>query len=93
MTCSGVETVDGTRYYADKVILAAGACSPILINLEDQCVSKVSCSNYIKSAASSNHLQAWVFAYIPLTPAEEAQYKNSPVVYDGDYSFFFKSTK
>lgn len=40
--CIGVETVDGTRYYADKVVLAAGAWSPVLVDLEDQCVSKVS---------------------------------------------------
>jgi sarcosine oxidase/L-pipecolate oxidase len=38
--CIGVETVDGTRYYADKVILAAGAWSPALVDLHDQCVSK-----------------------------------------------------
>lgn len=41
-TCNGVETVDGTRYYADKVVLAAGAWTPTLVDLEDQCVSKVS---------------------------------------------------
>ncbi|KAI1868528.1 uncharacterized protein JN550_006444 [Neoarthrinium moseri] len=29
-TCVGVETVDGTKYYADKVVLAAGAWSPAL---------------------------------------------------------------
>jgi len=40
--CIGVETVDGTRYYADKVVLAAGAWSPVLVDLEEQCVSKVS---------------------------------------------------
>lgn len=34
--------------------------------------------------------QAWVFAHIQLTPEEVAQYKNSPVVYDGDYGFFFE---
>ncbi len=39
--CIGVETVDGTRYYADKVVLAAGAWSPVLVDLQDQCVSKV----------------------------------------------------
>ncbi|KAE8832369.1 hypothetical protein PTNB85_06761 [Pyrenophora teres f. teres] len=38
--CVGVETVDGTRYYADKVVLAAGAWSPVLVDLEEQCVSK-----------------------------------------------------
>jgi sarcosine oxidase/L-pipecolate oxidase len=40
--CSGVRTADGTEYYADKVILAAGAWSPALVDLEGQCVSKVS---------------------------------------------------
>jgi hypothetical protein len=39
--CVGVDTVDGTRYYADKVVLAAGAWSPVLVDLEEQCVSKV----------------------------------------------------
>lgn len=41
-TCIGVETVDGTKYYADKVVLAAGAWSSVLVDLDDQCVSKVS---------------------------------------------------
>ncbi|KAL4918389.1 FAD dependent oxidoreductase [Aspergillus aurantiobrunneus] len=72
-TCNGVETVDGTKYYADKVVLAAGAWSPTLIDLEDQCVSK-----------------AWVLAHIQLTPSEAALYKDSPVVYDGEYGFFFE---
>ena len=40
-TCIGVETVDGSQYFADKVILAAGAWSPALVDLEDQCCSKV----------------------------------------------------
>ena len=40
-TCVGVQTVDGTEYHADKVVLAAGAWSPALVDLEDQCVSKV----------------------------------------------------
>jgi sarcosine oxidase/L-pipecolate oxidase len=39
--CVGVETVDGMRYYADKVVLAAGAWSPVLVDLKEQCVSKV----------------------------------------------------
>ncbi|KAH8885439.1 fructosyl peptide oxidase [Thozetella sp. PMI_491] len=39
-TCVGVETVDGSRYYADTVVLAAGAWSPVLVDLEDQCCSK-----------------------------------------------------
>ena len=42
--CIGVETVDGTRYYADKVVLAAGAWSPVLVDLAEQCVSKVGLS-------------------------------------------------
>ncbi|KAI2608735.1 fructosyl amino acid oxidase [Hypoxylon fragiforme] len=39
-TCVGLETVDGTKYYADKVVLATGAWSPALVDLEDQCCSK-----------------------------------------------------
>ncbi|KAJ5161708.1 sarcosine oxidase [Penicillium capsulatum] len=72
-TCNGVETIDGTRYYADKVVLATGAWTPTLLDLEDQCVSK-----------------AWVFAHIQLTPQEAAEYQNKPVVYDGEYGFFFE---
>jgi sarcosine oxidase/L-pipecolate oxidase len=45
VTCVGVETTDGTQYFADKIVLAAGAWSPTLIDLEDQCVSKVSTVN------------------------------------------------
>lgn len=47
VTCIGVETVDGTKYYADKVVLAAGAWSSVLVDLEDQCVSKVSCTRQL----------------------------------------------
>ncbi|WVF66954.1 hypothetical protein IAT40_001697 [Kwoniella sp. CBS 6097] len=39
-TCIGVETIDGTKYYGDKVVLAAGAWSPALVDLEEQCCSK-----------------------------------------------------
>lgn len=45
-TCSGIETVNGTKYYADKIVLAAGAWSPTLVDLEDQCVSKVSTGHH-----------------------------------------------
>ncbi|KAJ5938101.1 hypothetical protein N7454_004443 [Penicillium verhagenii] len=72
-TCIGIETADGTIYHADKVILAAGAWSPTLVDLEDQCVSK-----------------AWVYAHIQLTPEEASEYRSIPVVYDGEYGFFFE---
>ncbi|KAF4119666.1 sarcosine oxidase / L-pipecolate oxidase [Geosmithia morbida] len=75
-TCIGVETVDGTQYYADKVVMAAGAWTPSLIELEDQCVSK-----------------AWVLAHIQLTPEEAAPYRDVPVVYDGEYGFFFEPSE
>lgn len=39
-TCVGVETVDGTQYRGDKVVLAAGAWTPALVDLENQCCSK-----------------------------------------------------
>lgn len=41
VTCRGVQTVDGSKYYADKIVLATGAWSPTLVDLDDQCVSKV----------------------------------------------------
>ncbi|KAI2778003.1 fructosyl peptide oxidase [Daldinia loculata] len=71
--CIGVETLDGTKYYAHKVILATGAWSPALVDLEDQCCSK-----------------AWVYAMIQLSPQEAVEYKDSPVVYNGDIGFFFE---
>ncbi|KAI1653997.1 fructosyl peptide oxidase [Daldinia decipiens] len=71
--CIGVETLDGTKYYAHKVILATGAWSPALVDLEDQCCSK-----------------AWVYAMIQLSPQEAVEYKDSPVVYNGDVGFFFE---
>ncbi|KAI5865209.1 fructosyl amino acid oxidase [Durotheca rogersii] len=72
-TCIGVETVDGTKYYADKVVLATGAWSPALVDLDGQCCSK-----------------AWVYAMIQLSPEEAAEYKDTPVVYNGDIGFFFE---
>ena len=52
--CIGVETVDGTRYYADKVILTAGAWTSVLVDLEDQCVSKVSCCSRLLYVLSTS---------------------------------------
>ncbi len=39
--CVGVHTVDGMSWPADLVILATGAWSPSLLDLENQCESKV----------------------------------------------------
>ncbi|KAJ3842960.1 FAD dependent oxidoreductase [Lentinula raphanica] len=39
-TCLGAVTKDGTRYLADRVILASGAWTPSLVDLEDQCCAK-----------------------------------------------------
>ncbi|WVQ85370.1 hypothetical protein IAT38_007535 [Cryptococcus sp. DSM 104549] len=39
-TCKGVQTVDGTEWEADLVVLATGAWSPVLVDLEGQCTSK-----------------------------------------------------
>jgi len=93
-TCIGVETVDGTYYHGDKVVLAAGAWSPTLVDLDDQCVSKVSekgnPNTSFLSATTTNRVQAWVYAHIQLTPEEVSEYKNIPVVYDGEYGFFFE---
>ncbi|KAH9928536.1 FAD dependent oxidoreductase [Epithele typhae] len=40
MTCLGAVAKDGTRYLADRVVLATGAWSPALVDLEEQCCSK-----------------------------------------------------
>lgn len=103
ITCTGVETADGTSYHADKVILAAGAWSSTLVDLDDQCVSKVSEKRMANSplfvsflsplaypATNTNQIQAWVYAHIQLTPEEVSEFKNIPVVYDGEYGFFFE---
>ena len=42
------------------------------------------------STSRSLRHQAWVFAHIQLTPQEADEYKNVPVVYDGEYGFFFE---
>ncbi|KIR43257.1 sarcosine oxidase [Cryptococcus deuterogattii 99/473] len=39
-TIKGVRAKDGSEYEADLVVLAAGAWSPALIDLEGQCISK-----------------------------------------------------
>jgi sarcosine oxidase/L-pipecolate oxidase len=35
-------------------------------------------------------LQAWVYAHMQLSPEEAKEYKDSPVVYNGDIGFFFE---
>ena len=40
-TCVGVRAIDGTEWAGDLVVLACGAWSSSLLNLEGQCVSKV----------------------------------------------------
>jgi sarcosine oxidase/L-pipecolate oxidase len=73
------------------VVLAAGAWSPTLVDLEDQCCSKV-CphSELIIKAERLTKSQAWVYAHIQLTPEEAAAYKGVPVVYNGEIGFFFE---
>ncbi|VDC05363.1 unnamed protein product [Peniophora sp. CBMAI 1063] len=39
-SCLGAVAKDGTRYLADRVVLATGAWSPVLVDLEEQCCSK-----------------------------------------------------
>ncbi len=57
-TCVGVRTVDGTEWPADLVVFAAGAWSPTLLDLEGQCVSKVSriCQVPLRNARYENRL-------------------------------------
>ena len=47
--CVGVIAKDGSRYEADRIVMATGAWSPSLIDLKGQCVSKVC------SASSAMH--------------------------------------
>jgi sarcosine oxidase/L-pipecolate oxidase len=88
-TCIGIEAVDGTRYHADKVVLAAGAWSSTLVDLEDQCVSKVSYLTTVYPQGCTDS-QAWVYAHMQLSPDEAKEFKDSPVVYNGDIGFFFE---
>lgn len=89
-TCLGVQTVDGTKYYADKVVLAAGAWSPALVDLEDQCVSKASLTEARKRKQLLTNVQAWVYAHMQLSKDEAKEYQDSPVVYNSDIGFFFE---
>lgn len=41
-TCVGAEAVDGTVHKAERVVLACGAWTPTLVDLQGQCISKVS---------------------------------------------------
>ncbi len=77
--------MDGTKYHADKIVLAAGAWTPVLVDLEEQCVSKVS-----RGVDTVLTLQAWVYAHMQLSPEEAKEFKNAPVVYNGDIGFFFE---
>lgn len=53
-TTIGIETVDGTQYFADKVVLAAGAWSPTLVDLEGQCCSKVNIAWLLRQRYAAN---------------------------------------
>lgn len=55
-TVNGIETIDGTKYYADKVVIAAGAWTSTLVDLEDQCVSKVCLKLWLRSKSSQIQL-------------------------------------
>jgi sarcosine oxidase/L-pipecolate oxidase len=44
----------------------------------------------LHSSLALTYCQAWVYAHIQLTPEEAAEYKNVPVVYNGDVGFFFE---
>lgn len=50
--CVDVETLDATKYYADKVVLDAEAWSPVLVDLEGQCVCKAWVYAYVQLTPS-----------------------------------------
>ena len=50
--CIGVETKDGARHLAERVIMATGAWTPSLVDLKGQCVSKASFPRQTRSVQS-----------------------------------------
>ncbi|KAH8598747.1 fructosyl amino acid oxidasesarcosine oxidase [Bisporella sp. PMI_857] len=62
-TIKGVILINGKELYADLTILAAGAWSGSLIDLQGRCTAT-----------------GQVLCYLHITPAEQAQYENNPVL-------------
>jgi sarcosine oxidase/L-pipecolate oxidase len=75
--CIGVETVDGTRYYADKIVLAAGAWSSALVDLHEQCVSKVPIPSDIHHIATDIDLGLGICTYTAHTRRSRSLQKRS----------------
>lgn len=57
----GVRTADGTEWPADLVIMATGAWSPVLLDLEGQCISKVSVLGSQKWQSDDSELAIWTY--------------------------------
>ncbi|ORX35174.1 putative peroxisomal sarcosine oxidase [Kockovaella imperatae] len=55
--CTGVEVADGTIWEGDLIVLAAGAWSPVLVDLEGQCESKAWIYAHIQLTPEES--QAW----------------------------------
>ena len=80
-TCVGVRAADGTEWAGDLVVLAMGAWTPVMMDLEGQCVSKVS-----PAALASLSLteQGWQFGHIQLTPQETETLRDMPSMYNSE---------
>jgi len=57
--CTGVRAVDGTFWPADFVVVAAGAWTPSLVNLEGQTTAKVSMLQVFSWEADPTVLAIW----------------------------------
>lgn len=106
-TCVGAVAEDGTQHSADRVVLACGAWTPTLIDLQGQCVSKCwvlgqsLCAPCISAHPSGQRTQLTSAAlpprprtaHIDLTPEEVDKYRRMPVIYDSQLGFFFEASK
>lgn len=84
--CTGVKTADGTEWKADVVVMAAGAWSPVLIDLQGQCESKVSrVTGWGVLQVATTVSQAWIYAHLQLTEEEAESWRGVPTMYNNEY--------
>ena len=88
--CAGVRAADGTVWPADLVIMATGAWSPSLIDLEGQCESKVSLPTFVtvcfkttepRMGDGRRSRQCWQFGHLQLDRAEAEKLRGCPSLY------------
>ncbi|KAI5450195.1 hypothetical protein NCC49_003344 [Naganishia albida] len=87
--CVGVVAKDGATYEADRVVMATGAWTPSLINLEGQCVSKCWIVAHLELTAE----EAARYNAIPVVYNEEVGFCFEPRLirdYEGEDRFIIK---